>query len=63
MKMSIITYQPSWVSNELLAKAEKEFHLLTASVPVSVCSYELFRIASQFKVACSISGAFRMCTK
>ena len=71
MKMSIINYQPSWVSNGWLAKAEKDSHLLTAPVPnhmaaklVSVCSYQLFRRASPFKVAYSaILGACRICTK
>lgn len=66
--MNKITYQPS---NELLAEAEKEFYLLTASVPnhvainhAFVCRYELFRIASQFKVAYSaILGACRIRTK
>lgn len=61
--MGIITYQPSWVSNEVLAKAEKAFPPLPANVPMSVCSYELFRRASQFQVARSISGAFTICTK
>ena len=65
--MNVITYQPSWVSHELLAKEEKECHPLPASVPNHVAAgpvcvrLELLRAASQFKAAYSaIFRAFRI---
>lgn len=67
MNMNKMTYQPS---KELLAKAEKEFSLLMASVPnhvatshMSVCSYELFRRAkpTECHIFCYLRS--RICTR
>lgn len=62
MKMNTITYQPSWVSNEWLAQAEKELQLLPARLQPRGCGPCLRAAASPSScMLCYFRGLQNVC--